>query len=129
ELIIEAAYKEFREGKDRKRSNFNNKNEPPKKTRLENAPKNGQEVVYNNLMEVKTCYECHKPGHLRRNCPLLNGRGFRHGNGGNNVQYNMPNLVRPGPPTNQQGNVFASIETKEDSDNAVVEGTLLLFSS
>lgn len=39
ELIIGAAYKEFREGKDRKRSNFNNRNEPPKKPRPENAPK------------------------------------------------------------------------------------------
>ncbi|XP_026398789.1 uncharacterized protein LOC113294619 [Papaver somniferum] len=76
ELIIEVAYKEFREGKDRKRSNFNNRKEPPKKLRPENAPKSGYEVVHSNNVQERTCYECRKPGHLRRNLPLLNGQSF-----------------------------------------------------
>ncbi|XP_026381965.1 uncharacterized protein LOC113276551 [Papaver somniferum] len=80
-------------------------------------------------MQEMTCYECRKPGHLRRNCPLLNGQRFRHGNRGNNSQHNRPNQARPTPPTNQQGKAFATVETKGDADNAVVEVTLLLFNS
>ncbi|KAI3860272.1 hypothetical protein MKX03_030953, partial [Papaver bracteatum] len=68
-----SAYKEFQEGKDRKRSNFNNINEPPKKPRTENAPKRGYEVVHINNVQERTSYECRKPGHLRRNFPFLNG--------------------------------------------------------
>ncbi|KAI3955207.1 hypothetical protein MKW92_049755, partial [Papaver armeniacum] len=53
-----AAYKEFSKGKDRKRSNFNNGNEPPKKPRIDNAPKRGYEVVHYNNVQERTCYEC-----------------------------------------------------------------------
>ncbi|KAI3962286.1 hypothetical protein MKW92_000782, partial [Papaver armeniacum] len=68
-----AAYKEFREGKDRKRSNFNNRNEPPTNPRPENTPKKVYEVVHNNNVQERTCNECRKPRHLRRICPLING--------------------------------------------------------
>ncbi|KAI3853247.1 hypothetical protein MKX03_007187, partial [Papaver bracteatum] len=70
-------YKDFREGKDRKRSNFKNRNEPPKNPRPENSSEGGYEVVHSNNVQEMTCYECRKPGHLRRNCPFLNGQRFR----------------------------------------------------
>ncbi|XP_026398887.1 uncharacterized protein LOC113294727 [Papaver somniferum] len=127
-LIIETAYKEFRERKDRKRNKFKNINEPPKKPRQDNAPKRGY-VVHNNNVQEKTCYECRKPGHLRRIFPLLNKQRSRHSNRGNNAPQNKPNQARPAPPTNQQGKAFATVKTKGDADNAVVEGTLLLFNS
>lgn len=81
------------------------------------------------MVQERKCYECNKPGHLRRNCPLFNGQRFQHGNRSNNAQHNRPNQPRPTPPTNQQGKVFATVETTGDADNAVVEGTLILFNS